>query len=84
MFFTCKVCAEKDKRIASLEEQIAFLRNLAHPQVDNKTIPDHNHEANGVLDALDRPIEIETHKEVVDNLTEEERRERDALLDGSY
>lgn len=82
--FRCRVCAEKDKRISSLEDQVAFLRDLTRPKVNNHIIPDNNLEANGVLDALDRPIEIETYAEETQRLSEEELRERAALLGGSY
>lgn len=82
--FSCKVCAEKDKRVQALESEIAFLRNLVHRPVDNARIPDSVHEANGILDAADRPIEVQTYADSVIHLTEEELRERNAILDGSY
>ncbi len=84
MFGKCKVCAEKDKRISSLEDQVAFLRDLAHPRVDNENIPASNHEANGVLDALQEHITIETRADAAHNLSEEEIAEREALLGGTY
>jgi hypothetical protein len=84
MFGNCKVCAEKDKRVASLEEQIAFLRGLLHPAVDNSNIPESVQEANGILDAQDRPIEIQTYAAATIALSEEELAERDAILSGSY
>ena len=82
--FSCKVCVEKDKRISSLEEQISFLRTLAHPPVNNRSIPDSVVEANGLLDAYDQQIQIESYADETLRLSEEELRERQAILDGSY
>ncbi len=84
MFGPCKVCAEKDKRISSLEDQVAFLRALARPPVNNFIIPDNNLEANGMLDATDQQIQIQTYADATLKLSEEELRERQAILDGSY
>ena len=82
--FKCKVCAEKDKRAQALESEIAFLRSLVYKPVDNRGIPVSNHEANGILDALDRPLEIESHQEATLAEADDVLRERDALLSGSY
>lgn len=82
--FKCKVCAEKDKRAQVLESEIAFLRDLVHPKVDNSQIPDTVQEANGLLDATDKQIEIQTYADSVISLSEEELRERDQLLSGTY
>lgn len=84
MFGKCRVCAEKDKRLASLEEQVAFLRSLVHPHVDNSAIPEVNHEANQVLDQIDQPIQIQSYASAVITLSEEELAERDAILSGNY
>lgn len=82
--FRCKVCAEKDKRISSLEDQVAFLRTLTHPKVNNYVVPDNDLEANGVLDGTDRQIQIETFSDETLRLSEEEQRERQAILSGEY
>jgi len=43
--WTCKVCAEKDKMIASLKEEISHLRDLTRPsRVDNSTYPESDYE----------------------------------------
>lgn len=84
MFGSCKVCAEKERRIASLEEQVTFLRGLVHPKVDNSYIPENNHEANEILDATQRPVQIQSYANAVITLSEEELAERDAILSGTY
>lgn len=84
MFGKCQVCAEKDKRVASLEEQITFLRGLVHPTVDNSYIPQANAEANDILDATTQPVRIESYADSIVLLSQEELAERDALLSGNY
>lgn len=85
MFGKCRVCAEKDKRIVSLEEQVTFLRGLVHPAVDNSFIPQANSEANEILDNTTAPpVRIESYADAVVLLSVEEAIERDQLLSGNY
>lgn len=82
--FKCKVCAEKDKRIAAIEAEVLFLRSLVNPPVNNAVIPDEVQEANGILDVLDQPIQVQTHSAATLEEVEEILRERDNILSGNY
>jgi hypothetical protein len=84
--FKCKVCAEKDRRIADLQEQIKFLRSYqtpSHPtQVEARDL-----EADSLLSGKNDVIEItghniaaETESENVDDVISE----RDRILTGTY
>lgn len=75
MFGKCKVCAEKDARIADLKAQIASLHNLLQP-VRAPANPEVHHEANAVLNGVNEQIEPELSPEIL--------AERDALLSGTY
>lgn len=81
--FSCKVCAEKDKRVATLESEVAFLRGLARPPVSNK-LTTVEYEADGVISANTDQIEFQPRAAA---LTEEEQailEERDRILGGTY
>lgn len=82
--FSCKVCAEKDKRILSLENEISFLRTLVHPVINNAELPDNTLEADGVISGHDHVIEIQSR---ADALAEEDvlaLEERNKILSGEY
>ncbi len=84
MFGKCKVCAEKDNLAARLADEVAFLRGLVHPPVNNSHIAVNNVEANGLLDGEQNQITIETHAAATLGLSEAEIAEREALLGGTY
>lgn len=81
MFGKCKVCEEKEKRISSLESEIQFLRNLTHRPVNNAVIPASDSELNDIFNQNQLPS---THLQDLELLTDEELREREALLTGNY
>jgi hypothetical protein len=80
----CKACAAKSEQIDSLKNEIGFLRRLVSPPVDNQTIPDSEREVHSVLDAFERPLEIQSYNEGVVSLSEQELAERNAILSGDY
>jgi hypothetical protein len=82
--FSCRVCAEKDKRVQVLESEITFLRNLVHKPVDNSTITENEMEADGIMSGQDRVIEIEPRAQYEAAEDEFVTAERQALLDGTY
>lgn len=84
MFGSCKVCAEKEKRITAIEAEVLFLRSLVQPPVNNSHIPDAVQEANGILDVLDQPIQVQTHSAATLEEAEAILRERDNILSGNY
>ena len=84
MFGPCKVCAEKDKRVSSLESEIAFLRNLARPSVNNNHISAIEYEADGVVSGMTDQIELQTHSQLREEEDELVIAERDAILNGTY
>ena len=81
--FSCKACAEKDKRILELKEQIVYLRSLVYPQ---------NFEDSDLPAAVTAPTPSpETYDQELTKLQEQQsaeqeeiRRERDRLLSGTY
>lgn len=80
----CKACAAKNEQIDSLKNEIGFLRRLVSPPVDNHTIPESEREVHSVLDAFERPVEIQTHAAHSEQLSEAELAERNAILSGEY
>lgn len=80
--FKCKVCDEKNKRIAELKDQIAHLRLLVYPQNDalvgTDTPPD--------IDSaeLSESDSIEQFQDVQQKERYEVEAERDRLLSGQY
>lgn len=78
MWGKCKVCAEKDRRILDLKDQISVLRRQLLPvNSSNPTVT--SLEMDGVMSGQQHIIEIpETAEEIA------EARERDRLLSGQY
>lgn len=74
--FRCRVCQEKDARIADLKTQIAYLSRLATP--DNSGIPLVHLEADAILSGSQEIIEVDQSK------VDETISERDRLLSGTY
>lgn len=93
MFGTCKVCAEKDKRVSSLEHEIAFLRNLVRPDA-----PKNAHRATAEQLEADALFSGQTDEIIIDEESRQLERshaqlsaedvaaliERDQILSGSY
>lgn len=84
MFGPCKVCAEKDKRVSSLESEIAFLRNLVRPPVNNSRISSLEYEADGVVSGVTDQIEIQTYQQASADEDQAILEERNAILSGNY
>lgn len=82
MFFKCKGCAEKDKHIDSLKNEISFLRGqLTSPA----SLLPATVEANKILDgAGDSVIDLPEYNDF--QLTEQEKikLEADRILTGAY
>jgi hypothetical protein len=76
--FACKVCAEKDKRINDLQNEVAYLRELANPSKLNVTIPAIHSEADRIMSASQDEIPSESLSD------EEITSERIRLLSGTY
>jgi hypothetical protein len=76
--FKCRVCAEKDKRIASLEEQVTFLRGFLRPKQEVKfdPLPVVELEADSVLAGHDEQIDPKRQAEI--------DAEAAAILAGTY
>lgn len=90
MFGKCKVCLEKDRRIADLHEQILHLRSLAIPQSNPYNEPLVNREADATLSASTEILTVPAsqNKEVEEYKKAQEEddiiSERDRLLSGTY
>jgi hypothetical protein len=93
MFGPCKVCAEKDKRVSSLEAEITFLRSLVRPDAPkNAHRPTAEQlEADALFSGQTSQIYIDEQSRLIEDpsprLSAEEEAavaERDAILSGSY
>lgn len=78
MFFKCRVCEEKDKRIQDLHLQIRDLRQLSMPDTSKLS-----------LVAIESDAVLSGHEEQISiSMTEEEaeltQREQDRILSGTY
>lgn len=84
MFGKCKVCQEKDKRIAELRDQILHLRSLVYPVNDGLTIskPDEFETIDQNLYVMDQEM-VDLQQQQQEEL-EEVIRERDRILSGQY
>lgn len=69
MFFKCKVCQEKDKRINDLLVEISYLRKLAGVEVPSTEGILASREADAILSASDSLIPIDENTEVANILT---------------
>jgi hypothetical protein len=59
LFFKCRVCAEKDLRIADLQAQVETLKALATPPTSASRIPLLTLEADAVMNGAHEPIKVE-------------------------
>lgn len=83
MFGPCKVCSEKDKTLAVLRDEVAFLRKqIARPEVRNTVSVEY--EADGLLSGQQDQIEIQTRQEALSEEDAAILAERDAILSGNY
>lgn len=80
MMFKCKVCSEKDSRIADLKDQIEMLRKLAAVPTSASDIPYIAREANAILSADVSSPTVERPE----SRAEKVQREADQILLGSY
>ncbi len=81
MIFKCRVCEEKDKRIADLAEQVEFLRRLAlPPRPDSASLPLVELEANAILNGSSDPILVDPTSQSQEEIDSEAAR----LLSGQY
>jgi len=81
-FFKCKVCEEKDRRIAELKDQIAHLRLLVYPV--NDALAPTSDDVVPVQTELATDKDIEKFKEQQLLELDTVLRERDQLLSGQY
>lgn len=82
--FKCKVCVEKDKRIADLHAQVAFLQKWVDTPQTTSLI---QHEADAILSGVSHSIDVSDNFESPSNAPlsrEEIAREAEALLTGAY
>jgi hypothetical protein len=93
VFGPCKVCAEKDKRVSSLETEIAFLRSLVRPDApkDANRITADQLEADALFSGQTNEIIIDEQSRQLERshtqLSAEDEAaliERDQILQGSY
>ena len=78
--FQCQVCLEKDKRIAEMQDQISYLRELANPGKLTVQIPAVHAEMDAVLSGRDAPIEVQQISEEAEALDSEAMR----ILTGNF
>lgn len=85
--FSCKVCKEKDARIALLESFVSELKTQLKP-IKTHLIPLVHQEADGVMSGREAVLEIlDEQSDEFQKLVEEkntEISERDRLLSGTY
>jgi len=79
--FKCKVCQEKNARIAELKDEIEYLRSLVFPNNDPYKITFNEREADALLTA-DVPVREESEDEL--KQAANELAERDKILTGNY
>lgn len=81
MFSKCKVCAEKDLRIADLQKQVDILHTLVFPaKLDHKQAFIESLEANKIMGADSDSVEIRFS----DDYSEADQREAESLFNGDY
>jgi hypothetical protein len=76
VFGGCRVCLEKEKRIADLQQELAFMRSMVSPPIDNSSVPFEELEANLVMDGQQDVITIDRDFEL--------SREVDRIFSGNY
>lgn len=86
MFFSCKVCAEKDKRIEELHAQVKFLKSMLSSPSNPGDVTAYALEADGILSAQQHilDVEIPDSEQFVSREADNELSERDKLLSGNY
>lgn len=91
MFFSrkpCAVCAEKDKRIEELREQVAYLKTLTIPENNPALLPLVTREADAVISSsqeiINVPVEQKEEYEKYMREREDAMSERDRILSGQY
>lgn len=57
--FDCKVCVEKEKRIADLQQQVVFFKDAAFPRATQASVTPEYLEMDRMLSGSDEPIHIE-------------------------
>lgn len=82
MFGNCKICAEKDKRLADAHEQIQYLRKVLNPPAPQYQVPHQVDLQEGML--LDGGGKEETDPQVEPSESPEVLAERAAMLSGTY
>jgi hypothetical protein len=81
--FKCKVCAEKDQRIADLKAHITQLSSLVTPNNAPDEVPMRALEADAILSGQQHVIEIDD-QEVPEDNTDLVITERDRILSANY
>lgn len=81
MFGKCKVCTEKDLRIADLQKQIDLLHTLVFPsKQDTRQAFIQSLEANKILGGDSDPIEVRFSEDY----SEADKKEAESLFNGDY
>ena len=81
MFGPCKICIEKEKRIAELKEEVEFLRAMLLPNSNGKIV---NLEANNILSGSQAMIDIPEYGNDKIREQEEINREAERIMNGTY
>lgn len=81
MFSKCKVCAEKDLRIADLIKQVDLLQTLVFPvKQDTRQAFMESLEANKILSGDTDPVEVR----FAEDYSEADQKEAQSLFNGDY
>lgn len=80
--FACKVCREKDARIADLHAEIKMLRSLVSPPTSSSRIPLVQIEADAIMSGRQEQIEVSNADQMKhwENVESEAHR----ILSGTY
>ena len=83
--FKCKVCSEKDSRIADLKEQISLLSKMAYPSSNPSVLPSVVVESDRVLSGTQEALSADRKltKEELSSLQEVEE-EAQRILTGNF
>lgn len=82
MIFKCRVCAEKDARIAELKEQITYFKNLLNPppRVSHYEL-ETDRIMNGAGQETEQVVAVDEEAERLEN--ERIQREQDMIFSGN-
>jgi hypothetical protein len=85
MFGPCKICIEKEQRIAELKEQVSYFKTVLHPE---PTMKKYEMETDFVMDGggreqLATPISQEAQAKI-DEQIQAIQEEQDKILSGTY